>query len=186
MRYPLFVISGPAACGKIELVGRILQIFPELTQITTHTTRKPRHGESPDRAYTYINEQDFMDSRQKGLIAEYSLAHGHYHGTFKENLFGTLEAGPAIIIRDPEGADKIVALVPEAHFAFILAPEPEIRERLHKRCRTLAELTERMQDVRNETLAAMHPQYDCIINNANHKYDRSTRLLIRFIMETLG
>jgi guanylate kinase len=127
-----------------------------------------------------------MCSKHKGLIAEYSLSHGHYHGTLKDNLFGALESGPAIIIRDPEGADKLAALIPDAHFAFILAPETEIRERLQKRCRTLPELNTRMQDVRNESASAMHPQYDCIINNANHKFDRSARLLIRFIMETLG
>lgn len=185
MRHPLFVISGPAACGKIELVQRILQIFPELKRITTHTTRRPRAGESPDRAYTYISEQEFTCQKNKGLLAEFSLTHGHYHGTFTENLYGALELGPAMIIRDPEGADKIATLIPDAHFAFILAPEIEIRERLKLRCQTLPELIARMQDVRNDTLSAMHGQYDCIINNANNKFDRSTLLLSRFLMETL-
>lgn len=184
MRHPLFVISGPAACGKIKLVERILELFPELIRITTHTTRKPRIGESPDLAYTYISEEMFMCNRHKGLIAEYSLCHGHYHGTFSEHLYAAIETGPAIIIRDPEGADKLAALIPEAHFAFILAPEPEIRERMRKRCRTLTELNTRMQDVRTEAIAAMHPQYDCIINNANDKNDRSFRLLAHFLMET--
>lgn len=185
MCYPLFVISGPAACGKLELVQRMLQIFPELMQITTYTTRKHRLGETPDRAYTFISEQEFTNFKNQGLIAEFSLTHGHYHGTLKENLYGALERGPAIIIRDPEGADKIAALIPEAHCAFILAPEGEIRERMRKRCRTLPELTARMQEVRNEATSAMHPQYDCVINNASHKQNRSALLLIRFIMETL-
>lgn len=185
MRHPLFVISGPAACGKIALVERVLQIFPELKQINTHTTRKPHRGESPDRAYAFISEEEFMCKKDKGLIAEFSLSHGHYHGTFTENLYDALEQGPALIIRDPEGADKIATLIPDAHFAFILAPEIEIRERLKLRCRTLPELNARMQDVRNETLFAMHGQYDCIINNASNKFDRSTLLLSRFLMETL-
>jgi guanylate kinase len=186
MRHPLFVISGPAACGKIELVGRILQIFPELVSVTTYTTRKPRPGESPDRAYTFISDEEFNCAKQKGLLVEFSLTHGHYHGTAKTQLYDALEKGPAIIIRDPEGADKLAALIPEAHFAFILAPESEIRERMKRRSRTIDELTARMQDARNDALAAMHPQYDCIINNANAKADRSARLLIRFLMETLG
>ena len=186
MRHPLFVISGPAACGKNELVSRILEIFPELTRITTHSTRKPRRGEPPEKAYVYIPEQEFLKHKVEGQLAEFSLAHGHYHGTYNRELFGVLEQGPGIIVRDPQGADKLYELFPNAHFAFILAPEHEIRERLKVRSQTMAELTGRMQDVRQESLAAMHAQYDCIINNAAGRFDRSTHLLIRFLMETLG
>ncbi len=186
MRHPLFVVAGPPACGKIELVTRILEIFPEMKRITTHTTRKPRKGETPDRAYTFISDEEFTCSKQKGLIAEYSLTHGHYHGTFKEQLYGALEHGPSIIIRDPEGADKLFALIPDATFIFILAPENEISERLRGRCHTKEELNARMQDVRNEALCAMHAQYGCILNNAEHRKDKALRTLVRFIMEILG
>ena len=54
----MIILSSPSGAGKTTLVG-LLSKQPNFEISISHTTRKPRPEEIPDKDYYFINEEKF-------------------------------------------------------------------------------------------------------------------------------
>ncbi|HXK38301.1 MAG TPA: guanylate kinase [Candidatus Paceibacterota bacterium] len=183
--YPLFVISGPAAAGKSKMADRVIADFPKLNRIITCTTRKKRPGEKNGVAYHFLTVAQFKSGIKHKEFIEHAEVHGNLYGPRVEDVRKARTKGPAIIILDPQGAEKISELFPDAHCIFIMAPDDDLRARLTERSTDHADFARRMKDSEEEMRHANRWYYGCVINNANGYLDRSLRQLYAFIRENL-
>ena len=66
----LIVISAPSGAGKTSLVS-LLSKLDNFEISISHTTRKPRSNETPNKDYYFINEEEF--NRLIQLLIPYIL-----------------------------------------------------------------------------------------------------------------
>jgi guanylate kinase len=184
-QYPLFVISGPAAAGKSKMTDQVLTDFPQISRVITCTTRKKRAGEVDGIAYHFLTKKQFKETLEGGELIEHAEVHGNLYGPRAADVREMRTKGPSIIILDPQGAEKISELFPDAHFIFIMAPDKDLRARLTDRSTDHADYARRMKDAEDEMRQANRWYYGCIINNADGYLDRSLRQLYAFIRENL-
>lgn len=184
-KHPLFVVSGPAAAGKSKLTDHVLADFPQISRVITCTTRKKRPGEVNGVAYHFLTKTQFNKTLEGGELIEHAEVHGKLYGPRAADVREARTKGPSIIILDPQGAEKISKIFPDAHCIFIMAPDKDLRARLIERSTDQADFARRMKDAEDEMRQANRWYYGCIINNANSYLDRSLRQLYAFIRENL-
>lgn len=131
----LFVISAPSGAGKSTLCKILLERFPDIRFSVSHTTRKPRAGETEGKDYYFIRKEEFVRGTESGRWAEWAEVHGNFYGTSSEFLNRNLSAGNDILLDiDVQGMLQILRRYPESITIFILPPSLEIlRERLQSR-----------------------------------------------------
>lgn len=66
----LFVICGRSGVGKDTICRGLKERHPQLKELITYTTRKPRDGEKDGEAYHFCTEEQFQEFLEKGLIIE--------------------------------------------------------------------------------------------------------------------
>jgi guanylate kinase len=93
----VMVIIGPSGSGKTTLIKHLLKngnfLFPRLS-----TTRKPRHGETPDEDRIFVDEAIF---ERKSRAGEYIMAresHGYRYGLDKGELARCRQEGKVLIL----------------------------------------------------------------------------------------
>jgi len=131
----LFVISAPSGAGKSTLCKMLLERFPDIRFSVSHTTRKPRSGETDGKDYYFITKDEFVKGTESGRWAEWAEVHGNFYGTSAEFLDKSLNAGNDILLDiDVQGTLQILRQYPESITIFILPPSIEIlRDRLKSR-----------------------------------------------------
>lgn len=76
----IFYILGKSSTGKDTIYKRICNDKDlALNTIVLYTTRPIREGEEPGVTYNFVNEDEYQDIKQKGLIIEersYNTMHG--------------------------------------------------------------------------------------------------------------
>ena len=184
-KYPLIVISGPAAAGKTEIATRLLELFPTLQRVVTCTTRPMRLGEEDGVSYHFLSEDTFETASLNQEFLEQAEVHGKRYGTRHCDIDSTREQGPALIILDPQGTETAARLFPDAYCIFIQAPDEDIEDRLMKRCSGMSDFSRRMQDLKTELQYSNRRYYACVINNVNGELPRSMRQIIAMIGELL-
>lgn len=79
---PPVVFCGPSGAGKSTLVKKLLEEFSDVFGFSiSHTTRKPRAGESDGRDYYFVAREVMEEAIKKGEFIE--------HAEFSGNLYGT-------------------------------------------------------------------------------------------------
>jgi len=131
----LFVISAPSGAGKSTLCKILLERFPDIRFSVSHTTRKPRSGETDGKDYYFITKDEFVKGTESGRWAEWAEVHGNFYGTSAEFLDKSLNAGNDILLDiDVQGTLQILRQYPDSITIFILPPSIEIlRDRLKSR-----------------------------------------------------
>jgi len=131
----LFVISAPSGAGKSTLCKMLLERFPDIRFSVSHTTRKPRSGETDGKDYYFITKDEFVKGTESGRWAEWAEVHGNFYGTSAEFLDKSLNAGNDILLDiDVQGTLQILRQYPDSITIFILPPSIEIlRDRLKSR-----------------------------------------------------
>ncbi len=184
--YPLFVVSGPAAAGKSKLViEHVLADFPQISRVVTCTTRKRRIEEKDGIDYHFLSDKQFNKALKENEFIEHADVHGKLYGVRAQDIREAHAKGPAIVIIDPQGVEKLVELFRDAYCIFIMAPDDDLRMRLTARSTSDTDFARRMEDAEHELRQANRWYYGCIINNANGHLERSLRQLYFFIKENL-
>jgi len=131
----LFIISAPSGAGKTTLCNALLKKFPDLQYSISHTTRKPRTGESDGVDYFFITADEFRHNIEQGTWAEWAKVHDHFYGTSAEFINRHLSNGKDILLDiDVNGARQILARYPHSISIFIMPPTFEtLEKRLQKR-----------------------------------------------------
>jgi len=90
----------------------------------SHTTRKPRDGESDGRDYYFVGADKFAEMVGESAFVEWAEVHGNRYGTSKAELKRLQDAGVDVLLDiDTQGADQLRGSGIDGTFVFILPPD---------------------------------------------------------------
>jgi guanylate kinase len=169
MDYPgnLFAVAAPSGTGKSSLVKALLELDSHLVLSISHTTRKPRGQEQPDREYHFTDEPTFRAMIAAGEFVEWAEVHGNLYGTSRGAIEDRIVGGHDVLLEiDWQGALQIKKLFPNAILIFLLPPSwEELLARLQRRGEDEPQvIARRMAAARIEVSQARH--FDFVIINA--------------------
>ena len=127
MKGNLIIISSPSGGGKGTLIKRVLQILPNIGYSVSFTTREMRVGETNGKDYFFVSRAEFENLIENGALLEFAEVHNNFYGTSIEQIKAQIEAGHDVILEiDVQGAESVLAKIPEAVSIFILPPSYQV------------------------------------------------------------
>ena len=124
----MIILSSPSGAGKTSLVG-LLSKLNNFEISISHTTRKPRPNETPNKDYYFINEKEFNRLIKNQEFLEYAKVFNNLYGTTRTQVINYLNNGKNVLFDiDWQGADQIKnkKLDYKLITFFILPPSKEI------------------------------------------------------------
>ena len=168
----LLVVAGPSGSGKSSIIRKMLELFPDLVEQVTYTTREPRPEEVPGQDYVFESRVSFMSKLAEGFFLEHANVHGNLYGTPMQSLRKKLQVGCTVIMDiDVQGVaqvrgcpDRVIkdALVT----VFVTVSDPEVlRRRIEQRPGSTPENTEHRMKVAVQEIAEAGKFHHIIIND---------------------
>ena len=177
----MVILSSPSGAGKTTLVD-LLSKQEGFEVSISHTTRKPRLNEIPNKDYFFVNNEEFERLINNEEFLEYAKVFNNYYGTTRTPVIDKLNKGKNVLFDiDWQGADQIKnkKLDYKLITFFILPPSKEVLfERLsrrHANDKLIAE--ERMQQFERDVLHWINYDYVVINNDLNECYNKITNLI---------
>ena len=124
----MVILSSPSGAGKTTLV-KLLSKLNNFEISISHTTRKPRPNEKPDKDYFFVNEDEFKRLVNNQEFLEYAKVFNNFYGTSRTPVIDKLNKGKNVLFDiDWQGADQIKnkKLDYKLITFFILPPSREI------------------------------------------------------------
>lgn len=152
-RGSLLIVAAPSGGGKTSLVNALLAEDSNLALSVSHTTRKPRPGETDGVQYHFINNDEFDELHLQNAFLEHATVFGNQYGTHAGALSQQLESGLDVILEiDWQGAAQVRRQFPGCASVFILPPSIQVlRERLSHRGQDSEQVIDRrMRDAQAE------------------------------------
>ncbi len=151
----LLVVSGPSGVGKGTVISGLMERYPDVELSVSCTTRQPRAGESDEKEYHFISDNEFEQMRRSGQLLEWAQVHDrHYYGTPRELVQEALASGRTLVLEiDYQGAQSVrEQLGDQAVLVFIAPPSwRALVERLRKRhTESQQAIVERLASAREE------------------------------------
>ncbi|OQY20306.1 MAG: guanylate kinase [Desulfobacteraceae bacterium 4572_35.1] len=162
----LYVISAPSGAGKTTLCNAIIDLFSELGQSISFTTRPIRAGEVDGVDYYFVTQDVFKQMIAAEELVEWAQVHGNYYGTALKTLTDARSNGRDVLLDiDFQGALQLKKLDLNVVFIFIAPPSFAVLEnRLRGRGTDSAEvISRRIENAAVEMAQARW--YDYIIVN---------------------
>ena len=132
----MVILSSPSGAGKTSLVN-LLSKQDNFKISISHTTRKPRYGEIPNKDYYFVNDQEFKRLINNQEFIEYAKVFNNYYGTSRTPVIDNLNKGKNVLFDiDWQGTRQIKnkKLKYQLFTIFILPPSKnELLKRLIKR-----------------------------------------------------
>ena len=128
----MVILSSPSGAGKTTL-SNLLSKQNNFEISISHTTRKPRPNEVPNKDYFFVNNDEFNRLIKNGEFLEYAKVFNNYYGTTRTPVIDSLNKGKNVLFDiDWQGADQIKnkKLDYKLITFFILPPSKEV---LYKR-----------------------------------------------------
>ena len=165
----MVILSSPSGAGKTTLV-KLLSKNKEFKISISHTTRKPRLNEVPDKDYFFVDQEKFQSLIKNEEFLEYAKVFNHFYGTTRTPVIEKLEKGQNVIFDiDWQGADQIKnkKLNYKLITFFLLPPSKQVLfERLSNRdMKDKLLVEERMKEFSRDVLHWIN--YDYVVINAN-------------------
>ena len=139
---------------------------PGLWCSVSATTRHPRPGERDGEHYVFLSRDEFERRIRFGEFLEWANVHGNLYGTLRGPVEARIERGQVVILEiDPQGAQQVKAVMPQAVLVFIEPPSlEELRRRLTSRgSEDEAQVETRMSNAIDEMRVA--GTYDFVVIN---------------------
>ncbi len=162
----LYIISAPSGAGKTSLVKALLKETPGITVSVSHTTRKPRPGETDGVEYHFVDVETFRAMVGDGAFLEHAQVFDNFYGTSRSAALDLLKRGTDVILEiDWQGARQVRAMIPGAVSIFILPPSHNaLDERLRGRGQDGEEvIARRMRDAISEM--THYAEFDYLVIN---------------------
>ena len=170
----MIVLSSPSGAGKTTLVS-LLSKLDNFEISVSHTTRKPRAKEIPDKDYYFVEENEFERLIKNQEFLEYAKVFNNFYGTTRTPVINNLNKGKNVLFDiDWQGADQIKnkKLDYKLITFFILPPSKEVLfKRLSSRDmkdKLIAE--ERMKQFGRDLLHWINYDYVVINDNLDNCY----------------
>ena len=165
----MIILSSPSGAGKTTLV-KMLSSLDNFEISVSHTTRQPRHNETSNKDYFFIDENEFERLIKNEEFLEYAKVFNNLYGTSRTPVIDKLDKGKNVLFDiDWQGADQIKnkKLDYKLITFFILPPsKDELFDRLSNRDmkdKLIAE--ERMKQFERDVLHWI--TYDYVVINEN-------------------
>ena len=172
----MIILSSPSGAGKTTLVN-LLSKLDNFEISISHTTRKPRPDEIPDKDYYFVTEDNFKRLIKNEEFLEYAKVFNNFYGSTRTPVIDKLNKGKNVLFDiDWQGADQIKNknLDYKLITFFILPPSREVLfERLSNRDmkdKLIAE--ERMKQFSRDVLHWINYDYVVINENLNECYSK--------------
>ena len=177
----MVVLSSPSGAGKTTLV-KLLSKRKDFKISISHTTRKPRDSEVPNKDYFFVDETEFKRLVQNEEFLEYAKVFNHLYGTSRSPVISNLQKGKNVIFDiDWQGADQIKnkKLDYKLITVFLLPPSTEILfERLSNRdMKDKLIVKKRMKDFSRDVLHWINYDYVIINDDLENCYKKIDNLI---------
>ena len=177
----MIVLSSPSGAGKTTLVN-LLSNLPNFEISVSHTTRKPRPNETPDKDYYFVTEKDFKRLINNQEFLEYAKVFDNFYGSTRTPVIDKLNKGKNVLFDiDWQGADQIKnkRLDYKLITFFILPPSKEVLfERLSNRdMKDKLIAAERMKQFSRDVLHWINYDYVVVNENLENCYSRILNLI---------
>ena len=163
----MIILSSPSGAGKTTLVN-LLSKKHNFEISISHTTRRPRPNETPNKDYYFVNNEEFKRLINNQEFLEYAKVFKNYYGTTRTPVIDKLNKKKNVLFDiDWQGADQIKnkKLDYKLITFFILPPSKKILfERLsnrHMKDKLIVE--ERMKQFERDMLHWIN--YDYVVIN---------------------
>ena len=177
----MIILSSPSGAGKTTLV-KLLSKLDNFEISISHTTRRPRVDEIPNKDYYFVKEDEFKRLIKNDEFLEYAKVFNNYYGTSKKPVFENLENGHNVIFDiDWQGTKQIKSknIRYKILTFFVLPPSKDILyERLSSRdMRDKLIAEERMKQFERDVLHWINYDYVVINDNLDSCYNRIRNLI---------
>ena len=177
----MIILSSPSGAGKTSLVG-LLSKLDNFEVSISHTTRKPRLNETPNKDYYFINEYEFKRLIKNQEFLEYAKVFNNLYGTTRTQVINHLNDGKNVLFDiDWQGADQIKnkKLDYKLITFFILPPSKEILfERLSSRdMKDKLIVDDRMKQFEHDVLHWINYDYVVINDDLESCYLKIKKLI---------
>ena len=85
----MIILSSPSGAGKTTLVN-LLSKLDNFEISISHTTRKPRPDEIPDKDYYFVTEDDFKRLIKNEEFLEYAKVFNNFYGSTRTPVIDKL------------------------------------------------------------------------------------------------
>ena len=177
----MIILSSPSGAGKTTLVNLLSEL--ENFEISiSHTTRKPRPNEVPNKDYYFVNEDEFKRLIKNQEFLEFAKVFNNFYGTSRTPVINNLNNGKNMLFDiDWQGADQIKnkKLDYKLITFFILPPSKEILfKRLSNRdMKDKLIVEERMKQFEHDVLHWINYDYVIINNRLDECYKKILNLI---------
>ena len=177
----MIILSSPSGAGKTTLVNLLSKQYKFEISIS-HTTRKPRLNEVPNKDYFFVNDKEFKRLINNEEFLEYAKVFNNYYGTSRTPVIEKLNKGQNVLFDiDWQGADQIKNKNFDYKLItfFILPPSKEILfERLSNRdMKDKLIVEERMKQFERDVLHWINYDYVVINDNIQDCYNKIKNLI---------
>ena len=177
----MIILSSPSGAGKTTLVKKLSEKDSFEISIS-HTTRQPRHDESQNEDYFFVNEIEFKRLIKNEEFLEYAKVFNNFYGTTRTPVIDKLNKGKNVLFDiDWQGADQIKnkKLDYKLITFFILPPSKQILfERLSNRdMKDKLIVEERMQQFERDVLHWINYDYVVINDELSNCYKKIKKLI---------
>ena len=103
----MVILSSPSGAGKTTLVN-LLSKTKDFEVSISHTTRKPRQNEVPDKDYYFVDEEKFRRLIKNEEFLEYAKVFNNFYGTTRTPVIDKLNKGKNVLFDiDWQGAEQL-------------------------------------------------------------------------------
>jgi len=177
----LFVISAPSGAGKTTLLKHVMTRVQNLSFSVSHTTRKPRAGETDGIDYHFSSHGSFLEMIDQGKFLEHAKVHDNLYGTSLESVTEQLKNGFDVVLDiDVQGAAIVRSSGGVAGVYIFIAPPGlvELERRLRGRgTESEDNIAVRLKNCKAEMQAI--DDYDYLI--VNDQLDEAVDLLVAIV-----
>ena len=165
----MIILSSPSGAGKTTLVNLLSKLDNFETSVS-HTTRKPRPNEIPNKDYYFVNENEFKKLIKKQEFLEYAKVFNNFYGSTKTPVIDNLSKGKNVLFDiDWQGADQIKNKKLDYRLItfFILPPSKDVlfRRLSNRHMNDKLIVEERMNQFNRDVLHWIN--YDYVVINEN-------------------
>ena len=177
----MVILSSPSGAGKTTIVN-LLSKLNNFDISISHTTRKPRPNEVPNKDYYFVNDLEFKRLINNQEFLEFAKVFNNFYGTTRTPVIDKLNKGINVLFDiDWQGADQIKnkKLDYKLITFFLLPPSKEILfERLSSRdMRDKLIADERMKQFEHDVLHWINYDYVVINDNLQTCYSKIVNLI---------
>ncbi len=177
----MIILSSPSGAGKTTLVN-LLSKLDNFEISISHTTRKPRSDEVPNKDYYFINEDEFKRLIKNQEFLEYAKVFNNFYGSARTPVINNLNNGKNVLFDiDWQGADQIKnkKLDYKLITFFILPPSKEIlfRRLSNRDMKDKLIVGERMKQFEHDVLHWINYDYVIINDNLDKCYSKIHNLI---------